>query len=220
MSSQPKSMQDQLVQAGRPAKIDGRHVNLPIELGSTIVFDTLAEFEVARDARYQTGTMYYGRYGNEASFQLERALADLDHADGVTLTSSGVAAISLTLMTFARPGTHVLVADNVYANTRAFCDKVLTRQNVTVEYFDPMIGAELANLFTPNTCAVMFEAPGSGTFEVPDIPAIAKMARAAGILSIIDSTWATPVFCAPLTLGVDIVVASCSNWASARRFST
>lgn len=214
MSSQPKSMQDQLVQAGRPAKIDGRHVNLPIELGSTIVFDTLAEFEVARDARYQTGTMYYGRYGNEASFQLERALADLDHADGVTLTSSGVAAISLTLMTFARPGTHVLVADNVYANTRAFCDKVLTRQNVTVEYFDPMIGAELANLFTPNTCAVMFEAPGSGTFEVPDIPAIAKMARAAGILSIIDSTWATPVFCAPLTLGVDIVVASCSKYLS------
>lgn len=214
MSPRPLPLQDQLVQAGRPAKIDGRHVNLPIELGSTIVFDTLAAFEAARDARYQTGTMYYGRYGNEASFQLEHALADLDCADGVTLTSSGVASISLTLLTFALPGTHLLVADNVYANTRAFCDKVLTRQKVKVEYFDPMLGNGLADLITDDTCAVMFEAPGSGTFEVPDIPAIAAVARNAGIPSIIDSTWATPVFCAPLTLGVDVVVASCSKYLS------
>ncbi|MGX9356744.1 cystathionine beta-lyase [Roseobacteraceae bacterium S113] len=214
MSSHSKPLKDQLVQAGRPAKVDGRHVNLPIELGSTIVFDTLAEFEAARDARYQTGTLYYGRYGNEASFQLERALAELEHADGVTLTSSGVAAISLTLLSFARPGAHLLVADNVYGNTRAFCDKILTRQNISVEYFDPMIGADVAGLITPETCAVMFEAPGSGTFEMPDIPAIAGAARAARVPSIIDSTWATPVFCAPLTLGVDVVVASCSKYLS------
>ncbi|GGX60237.1 cystathionine beta-lyase [Tateyamaria omphalii] len=214
MSSQHKSVQDQLVHAGRPAKIDGRHVNLPIELGSTIVFDSLAKFEAARDARYQTGTMYYGRYGNEASFQLECALADLDHADGVTLTSSGVAAISLTLLTFALPGTHLLVADNVYANTRAFCDKVLSRQNVTIEYFDPMIGSGLSDLITHETCAIMVEAPGSGTLEVPDIPAIAQVARTAGVPSVIDSTWATPIFCQPLTLDVDVVVASCSKYLS------
>ena len=214
MSAATKPVSDCLVQSGRPARKEGRHVNLPIELGSTIVFDTLAAFEAARDARYETGTLYYGRYGNEASFALEQALCDLDGADGVTLTSSGVAAISLTLLTFARPGAHLLVADNVYGNTRAFCDKILAPMGVTIEYFDPMRSAALEDLLREATCAVMFEAPGSGTFEVPDIPALAAAARAKGVPTVIDSTWATPVFCKPLALGVDVVVASCSKYLS------
>ena len=93
-------LSDVLVQDGRPVRRDGRHVNLPIELGSTIVFDTLETFEAARDARYETGTLYYGRYGNEATFELERMLAKMENAGAVTLTSSGVAAISLTLAPF------------------------------------------------------------------------------------------------------------------------
>lgn len=205
---------DILVQMGRPQKVEGRHVNLPIELGSTFVFDTLGAFETARDARYDNGTLYYGRYGTEASFQLETMLAALENADGVTLTSSGVAAISTCLMTFARPGSHLLVADNVYGNTRAFCDAVLKPMQVEVEYYDPMIGAGLAGMLRKNTCAVMFEAPGSGTFETPDIPAIAAAARDAGVPSIIDNTWATPLFCRPLDLGCDISLASCSKYLS------
>ncbi|MEM6387956.1 MAG: cystathionine beta-lyase [Pseudomonadota bacterium] len=214
MKSDKSVVADHLVQAGRPAPIDGRHVNLPVELGSTIVFDTLAEFEAAREARYETGTLYYGRYGNEATFQLEHMLAELDSAAGVTLTSSGVAAVSLALLTFARPGSHLLVADHVYGNTRNFCEKVLVRMDVEVEFYDPMIGAGLSDLIRNTTCAIMFEAPGSGTFEVPDIPAIAAAARARSVPSIIDSTWATPIFCKPLDLGVDVVVASCSKYLS------
>jgi cystathionine beta-lyase len=187
---------------------------MPIELGSTNVFDTLAEFEAARDARYDRGTMYYGRYGNAATFKLEQMLAGLEHADTVTLTSSGVAAITMALLTFARPGAHLLVADHVYGNTRAFCDGILTRMGVEIEYFDPMIGTNIADLLRDTTCAVMFEAPGSGTFEVPDIPAISKAAHAAGVPSILDSTWATPIFCQPLMLGVDVVVASMSKYLS------
>jgi cysteine-S-conjugate beta-lyase len=205
---------DILVQMGRPQKAEGRHVNLPIELGSTFLFDTLAAFEAARDARYENGALYYGRYGIEASFSLETMLAALENAAGVTLTSSGVAAISTCLLTFARPGMHLLVADNVYGNTRAFCDAILKPMQVEVEYYDPMIGAGLAGLLRENTCAVMFEAPGSGTFEVPDIPAIATAARAAGVLSSIDNTWATPLFCKPLDLGCDISLASCSKYLS------
>ncbi len=205
---------DALVQMGRPNRVEGRQVNMPLELGSTIVFDTLADFEAARDARYETGTMYYGRYGNAATFKLETMLASLEQAEAVTLTSSGVAAITMALLTFARPNTHLLVADHVYGNTRAFCDDVLTRMGVEIEYFDPMIGAGIADLLRETTCAVMLEAPGSGTFEVPDIPAIAKITRAAGVPSILDSTWATPVFCQPLTLGIDIVVASMSKYLS------
>ena len=205
-------LDDILVQMGRPPKDEGRHVNAPVELGSTMVFDTLAAFEAARDARYENGTAYYGRYGNAASFGLEDMLAKLEKAEGVTLTSSGVAAISLSLLTFARPGGTILIADHIYANTRAFCENVLARMGVEPRYFDPMIGAGIAGLIDENTCAVMFEAPGSGTFEMPDIPAIAAAAKAAGVPSILDSTWATPIFCQPLTLGVDVVVASMSKY--------
>ncbi|WP_027255827.1 cystathionine beta-lyase [Leisingera aquimarina] len=214
MPSSEPHIADALVSLGRPARNEGRHVNMPVELGSTMVFDTLAAFEAARDARYDSGTLYYGRYGNAAVFQLEDLLAKLEHAEGVTLTSSGVAAVSLTLLTFARPGGHILVADHIYGNTRNFCDSVLARMGVEITYFDPMIGADIAGLIRDTTFAVMFEAPGSGTFEVPDIPAIAGAARAAGVPSILDGTWATPIFCQPLTLGVDVVVASMSKYLS------
>jgi cystathionine beta-lyase len=214
MPNSASSLSDDLVQMGRPDRIKGRHVNLPLELGSTIVFDTLAEFEAARDARYDTGTMFYGRYGNAATFKLETMLARLEKADAVTLTSSGVAAITMTLLTFARPNTHLLVADHVYSNTRGFCETVLKRMGIEIEYFDPMIGAGINDLLRDTTCTVMFEVLGSGTFEVPDIPAIAKAARAAGVPSILDGTWATPVFCQPITLGVDVVVASMSKYLS------
>lgn len=189
MPNPTSALSDDLVQMGRPAKIEGRHVNMPLELGSTMVFDTLAAFETARDARYETGTLFYGRYSNATTAKLEKMLAQLEHAAGVTLTSSGVAAITMTLLTFARPGAHLLVADHVYRNTRAFCDDVLVRIGVEIEYFDPIIGTCIADLLRDKTCAVMFEAPGSGTFEVPDIPAIAQAARAAGVPSILDGTW-------------------------------
>ncbi|MEN8831444.1 MAG: cystathionine beta-lyase [Pacificibacter sp.] len=214
MPSDTRNNADALVQNGRPPRVDGRHVNMPIELGSTIVFDSMASFESARDARYASGTLYYGRYGNDASFQLEALLANLENARGVTLTSSGVAAISTALMTFVAPGKHLLVADHVYGNTRAFCDGVLSRMGVEIEYYDPMIGTDIYDLIRETTCAIMLEAPGSGTFEIPDIPAIAKAARDASIPSIIDSTWATPLFCKPLDLGCDVVVASCSKYIS------
>ena len=207
-----KPLSDTLVQAGRPKTQEGRHVNQPLELGYTMVFGTVAAVEAARDARYESGTMYYGRYGNEAVYALEAALAELEGAEGVVLTSSGVAAITCALMGVVKAGDHLLVADHVYGNTRGFCDLMLPRQGVEVEYFDPMLGADVAGLFRDTTAAVMFEAPGSGTFEMPDIPAIAEACRAAGVVSILDATWPTPVFCQPLRLGVDVVVASGSKF--------
>ena len=187
---------------------------MPVELGSTIVFDTLQEFEEARAARYQSGTLYYGRYGNSAVYKLEQILARLEGTDTVTLTSSGVTAITTALMTFASPGSHVLVADNVYGNTRAFCDGLLTKLGANIEYFDPMIGKAVSDLIRDTTAAIMFESPGSGTFEMPDIEAIADAARAANIPTILDNTWGTPVFVRPLSLGVDVVVYSASKYIS------
>lgn len=189
-------------------------MNLPIELGSTNVFDTLDAFQHARDNRYSSGNMFYGRYGNEASFALENSIAVLESASGVTLTSSGVSSITLTLLALSRPDTHLLVADNVYGNTRSFCDSVLARQNVTVEYFDPMDTAQLGSFIRTNTVAIMFEAPGSGTFEFPDIKSITDIAQQKDVVTVLDGTWASPVFCQPLSLGVDVLVYSGSKHLS------
>lgn len=208
------SIDNTLVQAGRPELQQGRQVNLPIELGSTVVFNTIDAFEQARDNRYESGVNYYGRYGNTPSFELEHMLETLEHAAGVTLTSSGVAAISLSLLALLKPGDHVLVADHVYGNTRAFCDSVLTRMNVCVEYFDPMIGGGIQSILRPETAIIMFEAPGSGTFEFPDITGITQVARQANVHTVLDGTWATPVFCQPLDLGVDVLVYSASKYIS------
>jgi cystathionine beta-lyase len=187
---------------------------MPIELGSTMVFDTFSEFEAARDARYESGTLYYGRYGNAATRKLEQMLARLEGAEEITLTSSGVAAITTTLMALTSPGGHVLVADNAYGNTRAFCDGLLNQQGVEIEYFDPMIGGEISDLVRAETAAIMFESPGSGTFEMPDIRAIAAAAKSASVPTILDNTWGTPVFSRPLSWGVDIVVYSGSKYIS------
>lgn len=201
-----------LTHLGRDNVGNGRPVNLPLVQGSTMLFDTLEDFEASRNGRYEPDTLYYGRYGNPASFQLENMIARLEAADHCISVSSGLTAATIALMGATRAGDHVLVADNVYAPTRLFCDSVLARFGVEVSYYDPLIGEDLSSLMRPNTTAVMFEAPGTGTFEVPDIPAIASAARSQGAISILDGTWATPVFCQPIQLGVDVVVHSGSKY--------
>ena len=212
MTVKDSAFANALAHLGRGPAVAGRSVNLPIDQSSTLLFDRLADFEAARAGRYEQGTLYYGRYGTPASFALERMMAALEGGHGCISVSAGLTAATLALMGAAGAGRHLLVADNVYEPTRGFCSSVLARYGVEVEYFDPMIGAGLAALMRPETAAVMFEAPGSGTFEVPDIPAIAGVARAQGALSILDGTWATPVFCRPLALGVDVVVHSGSKY--------
>ena len=212
MLSDDISPTNALVQLGRGAKTSGRPVNLPIHQGSTLLFDTLAEFEAARAARYEQGTLYYGRYGNPASFELEQMMASLEGGHGCISVSSGLTAVTLALMGAAKAGDHLLAADNVYGPTRGFCDSVLARCGVEVSYFDPMIGEGVSKLMRRNTTTVLLEAPGSGTFEVPDVPTIARISRNHGAVSIIDGTWATPIFCQPLQLGVDVVVHSGSKY--------
>lgn len=203
------NLADALVHGARPGGPVGKQVNWPVELGSTVVFSTLEEFETAKEARFENGTPYYGRYGNDATFSLERLLAELDGAHGATLTSSGVSAITSTLLALARPGDHLLVADNLYGNTRAFCDGLLVSMNVDIEPFDPM--ETIGEKIRPSTCAVMAEAPGSGTFEVCDLPEIVRQANESGVPVVFDNTWGSPVFCNPLNLGADVVVYSGSK---------
>ncbi|MEO9274518.1 cystathionine beta-lyase [Marinomonas sp. 5E14-1] len=214
MKHADEALTNALIHLGRDNQSNGRSVNLPMYQASTMLFNTVEEFEQARDSRYEKGTLYYGRYGNPATFELENMMTELEQGAGCVAVSSGLTACVISLMAFAKAGAHVLVADTVYGPTRAFCDNVLKEYGVSVTYFDPMIGADLSSQIQANTQAVFFEAPGSATFEVPDIPAIAAVAKAAGVTSILDGTWSTPLFCQPLTLGVDVVVHSGSKYIS------
>jgi cystathionine beta-lyase len=141
-------------------------------------------------------------------------MAKLEGADHCITVSSGLTAVTVALMAATKAGDHLLVADTVYGPTRSFCDTVLARFGVEVSYFDPMIGEGLVSLLQDNTTAVMLESPGTGTFEVPDIPALTTVCRDKKITSILDGTWATPIFCQPISLGIDVVVHSGSKYIS------
>jgi cystathionine beta-lyase len=205
-SSQPPGKQDphksetRLVTAGRDTKAQKGFVNPPVFHGSTVLYPT------AEDLHAHRGEFQYGRHGTPTTRALQDVLMALEgpQCAGVGLVPSGLSAISTTLLAVAKAGDHILVCDNAYRPTRNFCNGMLARYSVETTYFDPLIGAGVEKLFRPNTRAVLVEAPGSQSFEMPDIPAIAAVAHARGVLVIDDNTWATPLYHRSLELGVDI----------------
>ena len=198
-----------LAAAGRrPAEQFG-YVNTPIYRGSTVLFPTYADL-VAR-----TGRFSYGTHGTPTTQALEEAWSELAGAETTVLTPSGLAAITVALLCAAKAGDHILVMDSVYRPTRIFCDGVLTRFGVETTYFDPMAGAEtVAALVRSNTSVLFLEAPGSQSFEVADLPALVALARAKGLCTILDNTWATPIFLPPHAMGIDIAVEAGTKYLS------
>ncbi|HEY5166616.1 MAG TPA: cystathionine beta-lyase [Pseudolabrys sp.] len=198
----PLKPETRLVNAGRDPQDYHGFVNPPVYHASTVLYPT-AEDQVAHRARYQ-----YGRRGTPTSEALESALTEIEGeaCAGVALLPSGLAAISTALLAVAGSGDHILITDSVYRPTRTFCDGVLKRMGVETSYYDPLIGADIAKLFKPNTRAVFVEAPGSQSFEMQDIPAIAKGAHAKGALVLMDNTWATPLYFRTFEKGVDLSI--------------
>jgi cystathionine beta-lyase len=191
-----------LVAAGRdPGRYFGV-VNPPVFRASTILYPDVAAFEAPRQVR----GVYYGRGGTPTTFALEDAIAALEGAHGAVVTGSGKTAIAQALMTFLTAGDHLLMVDSAYAPTRQLCDRVLGRFGVETTYYDPLIGAGIERLMRPNTKVIFLESPGSLTFEVQDVPAIASVARARGVLTMIDNTWATPLYFKALEHGVDVAI--------------
>jgi cystathionine beta-lyase len=191
-----------LVTAGRnPAEHHG-FVNPPVYHASTVLYPTAADM-VAHRARYQ-----YGRRGTPTSEALETAIRQLEGPGcaGVSLLPSGAAAVSTALLSVLSAGDHLLITDSVYRPTRNFADTILKRFGVETTYYDPLIGAGIETLFKANTRAVFVEAPGSQTFEMQDIPAIAKAAHARGAVVLMDNTWATPLYFRAFEKGVDLAI--------------
>jgi cystathionine beta-lyase len=198
----PLKAETKLVTAGRDTKAQQGFVNPPVVHGSTVLYPTAADLHAHR------GEFQYGRHGTPTTKALQEALMALEgpQCAGVGLAPSGLAAITTTLLAVLKAGDHILVCDNVYRPSRNFCNGLLARYGVETGYFDPLIGAGIAALFKPNTRAVLVEAPGSQSFEMPDIPAIAAVAHGRGALVIDDNTWATPLYHRSLDYGVDISI--------------
>jgi cystathionine beta-lyase len=180
------------------------YVNTPVYHASTLLYPTAEEF-IAHRGRY-----HYGRRGTPTSEALENAIREIEGpaCAGVSLLPSGLAAISVALLSVLRSGQHVLVTDSCYGPTRTFCDAVLTRYGITTTYYDPLVGGGISELFQPNTRAVFVEAPGSLSFEMQDIPAIAAATHAKGALVLMDNTWASPLYFRALDKGIDLSIQS------------
>lgn len=197
-----------LAHAGSHPRDHWGFVNPPVYRGSTVVFpdvDTMS----ANAQRYQ-----YGRIKNPSSEALCEAIAGLEQAQGTVLTPSGLSACTFAILSVLGAGDHFLVPDNVYAPVRDFCDGAARRFGIETSYYDPLIGAGIESLFRPNTRAVFTESPGSHTFELPDLPAIAQVARRRDALVLMDNTWATPLYLKPLVLGIDISILAATKYVA------
>ena len=198
----PLKAETRLITAGRDPQSQFGFVNPPVYHATTVLYPT-AEDQVAHRSRYQ-----HGRRGTPTTEALEAALQDMEgpNCGGAVLVPSGLAAISTALLAVVGAGDHILVTDSVYRPTRNFCNGMFKRLGVETTYYDPLVGADIGKLFKPNTKAVFVEAPGSQSFEIQDIPAIAKVAHDKGALVIMDNTWATPLYFKAFDKGVDISV--------------
>ncbi|HEY4775956.1 MAG TPA: cystathionine beta-lyase [Xanthobacteraceae bacterium] len=193
-----------LALGGRDPFAHHGYVNPPVYHASTLLYPTAEDF-LARRGRYQ-----YGRRGTPTSEALESALREIEGpaCAGVALAPSGLAAISAALLAVLRAGEHLLVADSVYGPTRTFCDTILARYGVSTTYYDPLIGGDIAAAMRPNTRAVFVESPGSLSFEIQDVPAIAAAAHAREAVVLMDNTWATPLYFDALAKGADLSIQS------------
>lgn len=190
--------------AGRDLKRDRSLVNTPVEHASTVLFDTVAELKHA--VRNRNEVPYYGRRGTATQMAFRDALTELDGGAGCALYPSGVAAITTAILAFAEAGDHILMVDSVYEPSRVFCELGLKKFGIETSYYDPLAGADIEAHFKPNTKLVFTESPGSLTFEVQDLPAIAEAAHAKGALVLFDNTWATPLYFDGLGHGADVVI--------------
>ena len=199
-----------LVSAGRSHGTSPSPVNPPVVRASTFLFDTLEAFQSA--SRTPFDGAFYGRVGTPTTFAFENAICALEGGHRSIATASGLAAITAALTAFARQGAHMLVVDTVYEPVRRFCNRVLAKLGVEITYYDPSIGAGIAELIRAETVLIYLESPGSGTFEIQDIPAIVAAAKTRNVVTAIDATWATPLLLRPLELGIDISIHAATKY--------
>jgi len=205
--SSHKGLGTRLTHAARDRKLTQGGVNPVVQRASTVIVESAAKL-------FEPGGWTYGRHGTATHEALRQALCEIEGAKGCLLLPSGLMACITPFFAFAQSGGHVLVGDNVYGPTRRFVDRTLSRWGCEATYFDPTIGAGIADLIRPTTKLIFVESPGSMTFEIADAPAIAAAARAANVVTVMDNTWSAGVFHKPLDLGFDLSVQANTKYVS------
>ncbi len=195
-----------LVHAGRDPEAFFGLANLPVGRVSTIIYPSLEAYENPNHK------FRYGRVGNPMSEAFELAMSELEGGYNAITASSGLAAITTAILAFVKTGDHVLICDAVYPPTRIFCDETLKRMGVEVEYYDPLIGKGIEKMIRKNTSLIYMESPGSGTFEVQDVPAIVAAAKKRGILTMLDNSWSGGLIFRPIEHGVNVAVQSVTKY--------
>lgn len=200
-----------VVSAGRHPQAHYGVVNTPVYRTSTILFES---FEAMESGATDPAAMKfaYGRLGTPTSAALEEAVAELEGGYRCRLAPSGLGAITTALLAYCSSGDHILIPYSAYNPTRAFAQSVLSRFGVTTEYYDPGMGADISSLLRTNTSIVYVESPGSGMFEMQDVPAIAHAAHARGITVVMDNTWASPLYFKPFEHGVDVSIQAATKY--------
>lgn len=210
MSEQGKKDRTIATHAGNHPHDHQGVVNPPIYRASTILFPTVQDLRERYKHKFDAIT--YGRDGTQTYRALAEAFTALEGCDKAVVVPSGLAAVSNALLAVLNPGDHLLMVDTTYEPTRGVCDGFLAKIGVETTYYDPMIGADIAALIRPNTRVIYLESPGSLTFETQDIPAIVAAAKARNCLTLIDNTWATPLFFKPPKFGIDIGIYAATKY--------
>ncbi|MCP3666624.1 MAG: cystathionine beta-lyase [Gammaproteobacteria bacterium] len=185
-------------------------VNPPVYRASTVVFECCEDLMDANQGNYKGAV--YGTDRLPGQRALEEAICELENGVLCRLFQSGISAISHTLMAFLKSGDHILVCDNVYGPTARFCHRILPRYNIDVDFVPSSVGPDIEKYIKLNTRLIYLESPGSNTFEIQDISVITGIAKSKDIVTVLDNTWATPLFLKPLDLGVDLSIQSVTKY--------
>lgn len=210
-SDKPQKPATKIVTGGRDKALTGPVVNAPVWRASTHLYDDVAALEAGKKSN-EDGRFFYGRRGSPTQWSLSEALTGMEPgAYGTMLYPSGVAAIAGALLSVLKPGDVLLMTDNAYDPSRAFADGFLKRFGIETRYFDPMT-TDITGLFCDKAKAILLENPGSLTFEVQDVPAIAAEAKRRGVVTLLDNTWATPFFYTAIPKGVDMTILAATKY--------
>ena len=195
-----------LVKLGRNPKKQKGFINPGIYKGSTIIFDNFNHYLKDLKNNDDRKTLY-GINKNPSHKELENCISELYNSNDTVIVPSGLSALTIPFFTFLKKGDEVLINDSVYGPTRTFCDNVLKNYGVRIRYFHPIDNIKnFEKLISKKTKLIFLESPGTSTFEILDIPFIAKIATKKKIPTVLDNTWASPLFCNPIKLGVNIVI--------------
>jgi cystathionine beta-lyase len=200
-----------LLHKGRGKRQAVGPVNVPVMRASTIIFDNLASWRDVRDRRANERLLSYGARGTETTFELESLITELEGGYRAQVFPTGLAAIAVTVLGYARAGGHVLFADSVYEPVRKICSSILTPNNISFDFFKADC-SDFEQKLRPETQLVFVESPGSLIYELLDLPEICRIAHARNIPVAIDNTWGSGVLYNPLKLGADISIIAATKY--------